>query len=275
MSKINSASNPDQPNRLAPQHLRMFALIVDYLLILALLKFWEQLTLGTHWDLQPQLHIGQGPSPGWFIGMGLLVLCRDLTGGRSPGKWLAGISIGKADDLGKSPPIWNLVLRNALLVLLPVEGVLVFTDPYCRRLGDKVAGTVVVIPARETPPMRRLLLLSILFLSTLLASFLLARMNLYRSSAYQTAERAILADADVARQVGNPVEPGSNPNIEWPPLESGADEERVTVTLGVEGPHGEAEAVAVLVMGLGKRKWTLESVKLKQSESNADEQKAP
>ena len=114
------------PTALAPQHLRLFALIVDYLLVVVLLNLGNKLLLGQGWDLRPPS--GGTLTAGWLLAGTALILLRDAPGGRSPGKWFTGIALARADDPGQAPSLAARVLRNVPLLLLPVEALLVFVD---------------------------------------------------------------------------------------------------------------------------------------------------
>lgn len=78
----------------------------------------------------------------WFASLGVLVLAmllRDGYRGRSLGKRLLGLRVvtprGEGCGWGRS------IVRNAMLVLLPIEVFLVLRGK--PRLGDRVAGTIV------------------------------------------------------------------------------------------------------------------------------------
>lgn len=80
----------------------------------------------------------------WFYGAFFEILLQ----GRTPGKWLVGLRVVRAD--GSPARLPDFVLRNLLrgVDFLPgfyAIGVgAMFVDPRMRRLGDLVAGTVVV-----------------------------------------------------------------------------------------------------------------------------------
>ena len=149
-----------EPIKLAPLHLRLFALLLDYLFIVTALNLGDQLTLGDHWDLRAA---SASASMGYFYWAGGLVtlfLIKDGLGGRSLGKWATGIAVRRASHPETGAALRQLIVRNLALLLLPVEGYLVFADPQCRRLGDRWSGTVVIVPDRVAPLSRRLLGLS-------------------------------------------------------------------------------------------------------------------
>lgn len=106
---------------------------------------------------------------GWSAVVGPLVLLvvRDLTWGRSFGKWLAGIRVVEADSVRETTPaVGALVLRNLTLFILPVEVVVLVAGALAglvgaggqnwwsrgRTLGDLLAGAWL---AEEIPPPNR------------------------------------------------------------------------------------------------------------------------
>jgi hypothetical protein len=241
------------PTALAPHHLRMFALLVDYLLAVALLNMGARLLLGAEWDLR-------GPAPGLHLerllgGLALLLL-RDAIDGRSPGKWFMGIAAVRAADPAVAPRLPARLLRNLTLVLLPVEAVLVFVDPYCRRLGDRLAGTVVVEHAHPAPVTRRLLGMAAVFLATTLAIFLLEYWNVRRSAAYPLAVRVATAEPAVAEAFG------PQPEFSAPGLTRSPDGARMVVQLAAEGPRGTGTVEVHLRLAAAPAHWELERVEV-------------
>jgi len=260
---MSAPDAPQAPTALAPQHLRLFALIVDYLLAIVLLNLASKLLAGSAWDLHPPPT--SSLLPGWLLGAAALLLLRDALGGRSPGKWLTGIAVARAADPAQVPSLVGLVLRNAALVLLPVEAVLVFTNRYGRRLGDYLGGTVVVAQRSPAPATRRLLGLAILFLATTLAIFLLELWNVHRSAAYPAALRRAQGDAQVEAALGTPV------HLSAPALARSADGQTMRVRLDAKGPRGEAHVDVHLRLAHGPLRW--EPVGLEVSDAPAS--KAP
>ena len=247
-----SASSP--PTKLAPHHLRLFALIVDYLVITTILKLADQIALGQHWDLAPQAEGVPGLSAAWVAGLILLMMAKDAVRGRSLGKWVTGLAVADAHDPAVPASLSRTLLRNVTLLILPVEVVLVFTDRHCRRLGDRLAGTVVVVPAQIASYIRRLGLIAILFLGFLLASFLLAPWNMKRSSAYQEAYRIASTHPALTGAVGSPATLDPSPTFE---LALEGEGGTATLTIEAEGPRGKGEAEVMLRMASGPRRWEL------------------
>lgn len=249
---------PATPEGLAPHHQRLFALILDYLLVVGTLNMAQKFFLGADWDLNP-------PSAPWLALLApgvILIAFKDILGGVSPGRWITGIAVTLASDPGSAPPWRRLVLRNLFLVLLPLEAVMVFFDPYYRRLGDRVAGTVVVIPNRIAPYTRRLLGLAILFMITTLIIFGLEYWNVRRTAAYRTALEVAAAHPKVISAVGETPSFGDSPGLTLLEDQQGP---QAVVTLKAEGKQGAFEVKLVMRRERGSNRWRVETVTVEKS----------
>lgn len=259
VSQPSAQVSAARPITLGAHHLRLFALLIDYLLVVTALNLLDQLTMGAHWDLEPMTGARWTQIAYWAVGLTVLLVGRDLVGGRSPGKWFTGIAVGLEADPLRTPAAWRLLVRNALLALLPVEAVLVFVDPLCRRLGDRLAGTVVVAAPRPAPAGRRLLALAILMLAALLAAFLVGPWNLRRTAAYDKATALIRQRPEVRARVG------SDPALSEPPrfdLRLEPQGGRAEVSFTVEGARGRAEGELTLRLDRRRRRWELAAFSL-------------
>lgn len=253
------SSSAAAPKELAPYHLRLFALIIDYMLVGVLFKLLVQVFLGRDWDLQPGFVENAGAGPGWLALMGAAIVAKDVWRGRSVGKWITGIAVGLAENPARPPPVPRLLARNLWLILFPVEAVLVFFDRYSRRLGDRFTGTVVVVPALLAPAGRRLLMLSILFLLSILAAFLITSWNLKRSAAYKTARAEAETRQELTEAAGEGFHFGFSPELELSISPAGG---RATVLLLAEGNKGEIEVEVKLILQSAPPAWRVQSVRI-------------
>ncbi|MCH8842479.1 MAG: RDD family protein [SAR324 cluster bacterium] len=255
-----------EPIKLAPLHLRLFALLLDYFFIVTALNLGDQLTLGEHWDLRA---VSASTSTGyvyWAGGLITLFLIKDGLGGRSLGKWVAGIAVRRVSHPESGATLIQSITRNLALVLLPVEGYLVFADPQCRRLGDRWSGTVVIVPDRVAPLPRRLLGLSSLVLAVLVIAILVGPWNMRRTAAYQHALRVILTHPDLPAQVGADyaIEESTLFNLHPPPQGGNA-----SVEFKVKGSAGVRTGLIELVLDPNRMQWVLESFTLLSGEPGA------
>lgn len=269
---MTEANPSDRPTLLAPLHLRLFALVVDYLFIVVLLELGDQLTYGQGWDLRL---VAQGMTPqgaasadatwGWLLGVYVLAVLRDSPGGRSLGKWITGLALRRVDDLTRRPGLPALLLRNVPLVLLPVEGALVLLDRRCRRLGDRLAGTVAVQHPRPWPVPRRLLAITILFMLLLLVSQLIIPWNLHRTAAYRTAADYARQHPAVIAAVGDAPAFGFQAELQLPVAPR---QETAIVTLTAGGSRGERQVAVELRLDPTGRRWLPQSLTVREPEAD-------
>jgi hypothetical protein len=258
VTSFSAASAPDPAAvTLAPHHLRLFALLADYLLVIVVLNLADQIALGPGWDLRP---VPESHWPALFerIGWGaLLLLVKDAALGTSPGKWLTGIGARDAADPARPVPRALLALRNVTLWLLPLEIVLVFVDRYGRRLGDRIAGTVVVALPSPARIGRRLLVLAALLFAGMLLGFLVAPWNMHRSAAYQEAARRVAADPRVIARAGAGAAMADAPGFD---LELHPEGGKATLLFEARGLRGQAKGRLELRLDREAGAWRLEQL---------------
>jgi len=267
-------SAPPEPSAiiLAPHHLRLFALLADYLLVLFVLNSADQILLGPGWDLRPMPE-SRWPGLAGRLAWGMaLLLVKDAALGLSPGKWLTGIGARSAADPARVPSRWALALRNATLVLLPVEAVLIFLDRYTRRLGDRIAGTIVIALPHPAGMGRRLLVLAALLFASLLIGFLVAPWNMRRSAAYQEAARLVARDPAVISLAGAGATLGDSPSFDLELLPDGG---RATVSFDATGLKGSAKGHLALRLDRAAGVWRLERLTIEQPELQVNDAPIP
>ena len=128
---------------------RALALALDYLILAVVALIWILLCV---------LGLSQWLTGGWALGValvGLLLLewgyfagLEVAFGGRTAGKRALGLRVVTAE--GASPGAGALVIRNLVRLVDLIVGLpLVVLDPLGRRLGDRLAGTLVVHDRRR------------------------------------------------------------------------------------------------------------------------------
>jgi hypothetical protein len=198
---------------LAPHHLRLFAVLLDYVIAIAGLKLAEQALLGDGWDLRLAANGPEIFPLWWVLAAAALFLTKDVFGA-SMGKWVMGISVRRRDAPHRHPELWRRLARNLSLLLLPLDVGQLFRDPYLRRLGDRWFGTVVIVRQPPVYIVQRAFGLGILFLGFVLAALLITSWNLHRSAAFQLAHSAVLAQPALAAHLGEPVTVDDSPSVE-------------------------------------------------------------
>ena len=261
-----------EPRRLAAHHARFFAVLIDYLLVLTLLKLQEQLFLGADWDLA----VVRGASAAsqtthWWVPLVLVLLLKDGWSGRGPGKWICGLTVRCADDLTQRPKLWRLWLRNVTLPLLPLEMGWAWFHPRSRRLGDLWARTVVIETPSPIPLPRRLLVLTSVLMTLLLASFLVVPWNVKRSAAYREAVAVLQREA--ALEGGSALEIGWQTDLQ---LRADAQPPQVVLTFDVSSAEGADDAREVVVtLFYEDGAWQLQDRQATGEESEESDDRAP
>ncbi len=240
---------------LAAQHLRLFALLLDYLIVIGGLKLAEQVLLGEGWDLRLATEQASLFPLWWLAAITALFGVKDLLGA-SPGKWVTGISVRRRDAPAQRPARWRLAARNASLLLLPLDVYSLFRDAQFRRLGDRWFGTVVVVRHPELSAVTRAFGLGTLFLGFILAALLITSWNLRRTAAYQTARGAVLAHPGLAASLGEPVTLDSSPDMELR-----LDRGRAVLVFKAKGPARAADVRVHLVLNrTAPPRWSVAGV---------------
>ncbi|HVS03190.1 MAG TPA: RDD family protein [Thermoanaerobaculia bacterium] len=129
---------------------RVLAAVLDYLVLGLMMALWVMAviavvaTLGIEggWAVAAVLLGAFAAEYGWFA------LQEVLSGGRTLGKRVFGLRVVAGD--GSAASVAALVVRNLVRLLDLLFGLLLMAaDPLSRRLGDRLAGTVVVHQRRD------------------------------------------------------------------------------------------------------------------------------
>ncbi len=188
-------SIPEKRLRVSSTGKRLLALLIDFVLALLLVNTLEQAMRQEHWDLLMETN-RWSKAAGFYGSIGVLLMLRDLWG-NSPGKFLLGMTLRKVDNFMEAPPSRTRLLRNLMLLLFPVEGVIILRDPYARRLADRRLGTVVLEHPKPLRIPLRLLFANILFFGFFGTAILLQVSAIKKTAAYQSAESAIRAHPEL------------------------------------------------------------------------------
>lgn len=124
---------------------RVLAAVLDYLLLFFVMLAWSALVIA--------LASGLGLRPGWGVGIWLLggfaleygyfAVQEVVFDGRTLGKRVFGLRVVARD--GAAAGTAALLVRNVVRLVDILVGVLLMAlDPLSRRLGDRLAGTLVV-----------------------------------------------------------------------------------------------------------------------------------
>ncbi|WP_306352010.1 RDD family protein [Flavobacterium sp. '19STA2R22 D10 B1'] len=147
------------------------------------------------------------------IGM-FIYFAKDNIKGMSLGKWIMGIMVRDADDNTITPSFGRLLLRNLLLIILPVEFIVLAASNDKRRLGDKAARAVVVKNPNKASKSMRIVILLLVIIGTCTFVFLQSSYTIKNSEAYKTAIQEIDQNQEISTATGGVVGYGMVPTGE-------------------------------------------------------------
>jgi uncharacterized RDD family membrane protein YckC len=87
----------------------------------------------------------------YFLNIGFaLYFCKDCIRGQSPAKFIFKFQVVN-NETGEIAGPFRCLIRDVFILLWPIEAVILLINP-SRRLGDRVAGTKVIIAGAESKP---------------------------------------------------------------------------------------------------------------------------
>lgn len=187
--------------RVASHGKRLFALILDFAFALLLVNTINHLRYQEHWDLTAYSTTWEKLIP-IYLAIYFLLLLKDLTNGRSPGKFIFGITVRTLDDLSQNPSLGKTVLRNLSLLIFPIEGVFLLMDSHGRRLGDQWCRTVVIEDPKARRFIIRLMAANTIFFGYFFSALLIQPLILKKTAAYQTTISYIQNTPEIIQQLG-------------------------------------------------------------------------
>ncbi|MDQ3190456.1 MAG: RDD family protein [Bacteroidota bacterium] len=132
----------------------------------------------------------------------VLYFAKDSLKGISVGKWIMGIMVRDVNNQNEIPSTGRLFLRNLFIIIWPVEFIVLAANDQKKRLGDKVAKTVVVKnPNKPTklPRISALIGVGIVFFAFV---YFTAGNALKSSDAYKMAVSEIEKNEEILTETG-------------------------------------------------------------------------
>lgn len=135
--------------------------------------------------------------PGFF-----LYFAKDTCNGISVGRWIMGIMVRDEKSPPEIPSFGRLFLRNLLLIIWPIEFIVLATNPQKRRLGDKIAKTIVVKNPNKPKKLPRILALVGVGIAFFAFTFYFTGSAMKNSDAYKVAIHEIENNQEILKETG-------------------------------------------------------------------------
>lgn len=137
-----------------------------------------------------------------MISGGVLYFAKDSLKGMSIGKWIMGIMVRDENNPDETPSFGRLFLRNLLILIWPVEFIVLATSDQKKRLGDKIAKTVVVKNPNKPTQLLRVLTLFVVGIPFFVFVFFVAVSAMKSSDAYKIAVNEIEKNEQILSETG-------------------------------------------------------------------------
>lgn len=132
----------------------------------------------------------------------ILYFAKDSLKGISIGKWIMEIMVRDEKNQNEIPSFGRLFLRNLFIIIWPVEFIVLATDNQKKRLGDKVAKTVVVKNPNKPAKLPRILALIGVGIAFFVFILFTAGNAMKKSGAYKVATKEIEQNKYIINETG-------------------------------------------------------------------------
>lgn len=188
--------------KLASRKRRAAAFLIDHFVLTFLMTSIAFLTLGTDFldsggaeDITPIIIAVL--IPGFFV-----YFSKDSIGGISLGKWIMGVMVRENESDEKTPSFGKLFIRNLPIVIWPVEVIALILNSNKRRLGDILAGAVVLENKNKSKKSKRIVALVLIFAAFFGFMFLFIGSAMKDSEAYKIAIQSIEENESIIQKSG-------------------------------------------------------------------------
>jgi len=226
---------------LATRWRRVTALLIDHTIMCSLGAMSCFVFLGPKWDTSPTFSIV--PMFAVFLVVMLIYLSKDNCGGVSPGRFVLGIRVRDKGSPERVPSVARLMMRNILLPIWPVELIVLLLSKSRRRIGDRIANTVVMC----APDSRGYRIASFVAGAVVLSLLFIVFIShiVRNSSAYEVAVAHLATQQEIVSRVGPDANPGTFPTGSVR-VNNGYGEAELRISL--DSAEGEVDATVTLQM---------------------------
>lgn len=190
---------------------RIVAFLLDHFLITSFIVLLSFLVVGDNVFNEKESSINAG-SIFVIVLLGfMLYFAKDSYKGRSIGKWTMNIRVCDQENLDQVPSFGRLFLRNLFLIVWPIEFFVLASSKQKKRLGDKVAKTVVrKNPSEDSKRSRIVVSISAIVLFCVVV-FITIASAMKKSEAYKMTITEIERNEYLSGEIGTVVNYGMFP----------------------------------------------------------------
>ena len=194
--------DPTQTINLSSRKRRIAAFLIDHILLTFLMVGIVFIALGPSlMDDFAESAFGSVATVVMFFGM-LIYFAKDSINGISIGKWIMGIAVRDVDDATKVPSFGKLFMRNLFVIIWFIEFLVLAGSLQKRRLGDKVAKTIVIKNQNKPTRLIRIVAMAGLGIFIYIATYVITGTTIKNSTAYFIAVEEIESDQGIIEVTG-------------------------------------------------------------------------
>ncbi len=201
----------EQTLELSSRKRRIAAFLIDHVVITFLLVLIDFSALGTGFIDEKNMDKMPAVMLAVIIPGLLLYFAKDSINGTSVGKWIMGIRVRKSNNPHEVPSFGSLFIRNIFIIIWPIEFIVLALSEEKKRLGDKVAETIVVKnPSKQSKTIKIVALvgIGIVFFAFM---FLFTANVMKNSGAYKVAIHEIENNQEILKETGGIIGYGMMP----------------------------------------------------------------
>ncbi|NRD20202.1 RDD family protein [Winogradskyella eckloniae] len=188
--------------QLSSRKRRIAAFLVDHFVMTFLIVSITFLALGPDYLNEPDFSKITAIMLTTFLIGFAIYFGKDSINGISIGKWIFGIMVRDEDNPEIVPSIGKLFFRNIFLIIGPVEFIMLASSNEKKRLGDKIAKTIVV--KNPNTPSKTLRILALVGAGLVFITFMILFVGaaMKNSDAYQVAVKNIEQNERIIEDTG-------------------------------------------------------------------------
>lgn len=181
---------------------RIAAFAIDHSVLSFLIVSTILLILGTNYMDEDNMGKMMSTTLSVMLPGFLLYCAKDSMQGISLGKWIMGIMVRDQMNPNEVPSFGRLLIRNLFMIISPIEFIVLAVSQDKKRLGDKVARTVVIRNPDRPTKLPRVLALAGVGVAFFAFTFFFTAATMKNSDAYKVAIKEIEMNQEILTETG-------------------------------------------------------------------------
>ncbi len=192
----------EQEVNLSSRKRRIAAFMIDHFVMTLLMVSVVFLALGPNFIEENEFDKMTAVMLAVMIPGFILYFAKDSVKGISMGKWITGIMVRDDKMIDEIPSFGRLFIRNLFIIIWPVEFIVLAASHEKKRLGDKIANTIVVKNPNKPAKLPRIIALGGMIVAFFIITIIFARTAMKSSAAYKVSINEIEQNQEILDKTG-------------------------------------------------------------------------